>query len=64
MSAGVREILVISAPHDVPRFEELPGNGFVGVDIQYASSPDTLAKGFFISAAFIDGSPSVWRSAI
>lgn len=56
MLAGIRDILVITTPHDAPFFERLLGDGSqFGVNLQFAQqpSPDGLAQAFTIGADFI-----------
>lgn len=60
MLYGIRDILVISTPHDTPRLEALLGDGSrLGLAIRYAVQPDPggIAQAFLVGAPFIDGDP-------
>lgn len=61
MLAGIRDILIISTPQDVPRFEQLLGDGAnLGINLSYAvqENPGGLPQAFTIGERFLDGQPS------
>src|SRR5208282_2832442 len=60
MTAGIRDILLISTPHDLPRFEKLLGDGSRwGITLTYKvqAEPKGIAQAFLVGEEFIDRKP-------
>ncbi len=60
MMAGIREVLIISTPHDLPRFKDLLGDGSdLGIKLSYTAQerPEGIAQAFILGRDFIDKQP-------
>lgn len=60
MQAGIRDILLITTPHDMPRFQELLGDGSTwGLELHYVVQPEPkgIAQAFLVGQDFVDGDP-------
>jgi len=60
MMAGINDILIISTPHDLPRFEDLLGDGSdIGIKLSYKvqERPEGIAQAFILGREFIDNQP-------
>ena len=67
MLAGIRDIMIISTPDDLPQFRRLLGDGSrYGVRFSYRAqpSPDGIAQAFLIAEDWLDGAPCALRWAI
>jgi glucose-1-phosphate thymidylyltransferase len=63
MLAGIREIMIISTPHDLPLFKRLLGDGARwGLKLEYAEQdkPRGIAHAFVLAEEFLAGEPSAW----
>ena len=64
MLAGIREILIISTPDDLPQYKRVVGDGSQwGITLNYTEqpSPDGLAQAFILAEDFLDGKSSAWH---